>query len=123
MNQHVIPSDPHLRWEWIKWQLRSRGSSFSRLAASLDVDRHAMTNVKRTPYPRMERAIAEALGLQPIEIWPERWESESEPCRKRPNRAEACHHSTGPNRTRRNPEAHQPRNARELNNLQAGEHA
>lgn len=89
MNKTEIPHDPAQRWEWIKWQLRRRDTSLADLARDLDVSRNAMNNVKRQAYPRMERAIAKALGLQPVEIWPERWNSDNTPTRIRPGRAES----------------------------------
>ena len=88
MNIAEIPKDPALRWEWIKFQLRARGTSLAKLARSLNVSGPAVKNCKRSAYPRMERAIAAALGLKPAELWPERWDKE-QPCRLRPNRAEA----------------------------------
>ena len=74
-----IPKDPAMRWEWIKFQLRTNGISLSDLARKLEVERNAMHNVKRLPYPRMESAIARALGLKTWEIWPERWSEDGNP--------------------------------------------
>jgi len=78
-----IPKDSELRWEWIKFQLRARDTSLSKLAKALGVERNAMNNVKRGPYPRMERAIALALKLEPEDIWPERWGNDGQPSRPR----------------------------------------
>ncbi len=83
-----IPINTEQRWEWIKYQLRSRGSSLSRLASALSVSDSAVQLTKYMPYPRMERAIAKALNLAPGQIWPERWNADGTPCRQRPNRAE-----------------------------------
>ncbi|MNG38486.1 hypothetical protein D3C84_1262150 [compost metagenome] len=47
-----------------------------------------MKNAKRVAYPRMERAIAKALGLKPIDLWPERWNNNGNPQRIRTKRAE-----------------------------------
>jgi len=94
MNKPEIPSDPGLRWEWIKYQLRTRGTSLAKLARALKVSDTAVKNVKRTAYPRMERAIAAALGLKPAAIWPERWANSDSPHRSRPNRAEKNASST-----------------------------
>lgn len=84
-----IPSVPSHRWEWIKFQLRVRGTSLADIARSLKVTGPAVKNAKHAPYPRVERAIANALGLPPTLIWPERWLSKDEPRRRRPNRGEA----------------------------------
>ncbi|HHM6772707.1 TPA: helix-turn-helix domain-containing protein [Pseudomonas aeruginosa] len=88
MNKTEIPSDPNTRWEWIKYQLRVRGQSLAKLARSLDVTNQAVKNAKLTPYPRVERAIATALDLSPLALWPERWIDDENPKRQRPNRSE-----------------------------------
>lgn len=84
-----IPLSPEQRWEWIKYQLRSRGQSFTRLAEELGVSHNAVGNAKYGPYPRIERAIAKALDMAPQQIWPERWNADGTPCRRRPNRSES----------------------------------
>ncbi len=94
MNTAEIPSDPVLRWEWIKYQLRAQGTSLAKLARTLNVSGQAVKNVKRTAYPRMERAIAKALGLDVEKLWPERWDANGNPNRLRPKRSEAMPAST-----------------------------
>lgn len=88
MNTAEIPSDPDLRWEWIKFQLRARGTSLAKLAREQHVTGPALKNVKRTAYPRMERVIAKALGIAVQTLWPERWDTSGTPHRQRPNRSE-----------------------------------
>lgn len=61
------------RNEWIKFQLRIRGSSLSQLARDLGVTRQAVRNALSSRYPRMERVIAAEIGLDPETIWPERY--------------------------------------------------
>ncbi|PSQ90842.1 MAG: nucleotide excision repair protein [Proteobacteria bacterium SW_6_67_9] len=68
-----IPEDPAQRNEWIKFQLRVRGSSLSKLARRLGVTRQAVRNALAASYPRMERVIASEIGLDPEHIWPERY--------------------------------------------------
>nr|WP_241159831.1 helix-turn-helix domain-containing protein [Pseudomonas aeruginosa] len=65
MNRTEIPRDNNVRWEWIKYQLRARGSSLAEVARSLDVSSPAVKNAKLNPYPRVERAIAAVLDLSP----------------------------------------------------------
>ncbi|WP_313117115.1 helix-turn-helix domain-containing protein [Ectopseudomonas guguanensis] len=89
MNTAEIPSDPALRWEWIKFQLRAKGTSLAKLAREQHVTGPALKNVKRTPYPRMERVIAKALGIAVQTLWPERWDANGNPNRQRPKRPEA----------------------------------
>lgn len=83
-----VPSDPSHRWEWIKFQLRIKGTSLAKIARALKVSGPAVKNAKNLPYPRVERAIAAELGLKPIDIWPERWAIDGNPSRRRPNAAE-----------------------------------
>jgi Ner family transcriptional regulator len=84
-----IPTNPSARWEWIKYQIRSRGLSFAELSRRLGVELGTLTSVKRAPYPRMERALASAIGVSPAIIWPERWNADGTPHRQRPKRAES----------------------------------
>ncbi len=72
-----IPADPVQRNEWIKFQLRIRGSSLSQLARELGVTRQAVRNALSSRYPRMERVIAAEIGLSPETIWPERYRGDS----------------------------------------------
>lgn len=88
MNKTEIPLNPTQRWEWIKYQLRAKGTSLAMLARELNVSDTAVKNAKRTAYPRMERAIANALDLQPIDLWPDRWNANGTPYRIRSQRAE-----------------------------------
>jgi Ner family transcriptional regulator len=88
MNKAEIPLEATLRWEWIKYQLRANGTSLAKLARALEVSGSAVKNARRTAYPRMERAIAKALELKPIDIWPERWNANGSPQRIRTQRAE-----------------------------------
>ena len=82
------PKNPTEKWEWIKFQLRIKGSSLSALARELNVDRSAVQNTKRLPYPRMERAIAAKLDMSPWQLWPERWNKDGSPRRQRPRASE-----------------------------------
>ncbi|ACA57647.1 TPA: helix-turn-helix domain-containing protein [Pseudomonas aeruginosa] len=88
MNIATIPKDPVMRWEWIKYQLRIRGSSTAAIARQLGVSSRAVRVAKEIPYPRVERALAAALDLSPVKLWPERWIDEDNPKRQRPNRSE-----------------------------------
>ncbi len=73
MDGHDIPVHPLLRREWIKFQLRLRGTTLSAMARELGVSRQAMGQTLVSSYPKMEQAIATRLGLEPWNIWPERY--------------------------------------------------
>ena len=81
MTHLLVPLEALARREWIKFQLRVRGSSLSALARELGVSRHAPRLALVKPYPRMERAIADKLGLKPQELWPERYDENGRPNR------------------------------------------
>lgn len=70
-----IIGNPELRREWIKFQLRIHGSSLAALAGELGVKRQTVQCVFISPYPKMERAIASKIGLEPRVIWPERYQN------------------------------------------------
>jgi len=78
--KHIL-DDPQQRREWIKQNLRQRGSSLAQVARDHGVSRDAATLALKKPYPRMERAIAQALGLAPQQLWPERYDENGQPNR------------------------------------------
>ena len=81
MTHLLVPLEENARREWIKFQLRVRGSSLSAIARELEVSRHAPRLALVKPYPKMERAIAEKLQLEPQELWPERYDENGRPNR------------------------------------------
>jgi Ner family transcriptional regulator len=81
MTEILVPLDARARREWIKYQLRVRGSSLSAIARELGVSRHAPRLALDKPYPRMERAIAAKLGVEPRSLWPERYDAQGRPNR------------------------------------------
>ncbi len=81
MSDQIIPTEPHKRRAWIKYQLEISGYTLSSLARELGVSRHAPKLALDRPYPRMERAIAEKIGFPPHEIWTERYNEDGLPNR------------------------------------------
>ena len=67
-----------MRREWIKFQLRIRGTSLAGVGRDLGINRAAVGKAMNTHYKRVEQAIAERLGLRAEQIWPERYEPEPE---------------------------------------------
>jgi len=80
----AIPLDPRIRREWIKFQLRARGSSFSAVARELGIDRRNVQVALARPYLRVERAIAHKLGFEPQQLWPERFNADGSRKRAKP---------------------------------------
>ncbi len=68
-----IPTDPVVRREWIKYQLRLRGWTLSKLGRAYGASRHCAILALRKPYPKWERIIAAQLDLPPEALWPERY--------------------------------------------------
>ncbi len=91
MNDNDIPLDPPKRRAWIKYRLEIAGYTLSSLARELGVSRHAPKLALDRPYPRMERAIAEKIGIPAHEIWKERYNEEGLPNRTigRPRKVKA----------------------------------
>lgn len=63
----------------IKAALEKSGWSMRGLARHLGVVPSAVTAVLRRPYPRMERAIAAEIGVEPCRIWPSRYRPDGQP--------------------------------------------
>lgn len=76
MHEIDIPKNPAHRRGWIKYQLGLRGLNFAAVGSRLGVTRNTVYVVFRWPYPKVERAIAGALGMKPEQIWPERYDAQ-----------------------------------------------
>lgn len=70
-----IIRDPAKRRAWVKYQFHLQGRSMAQLAAEVGVERCTLYWVFKRPYPRMERIVADALGMTPQELFPERYDA------------------------------------------------
>lgn len=70
-----------LHVEDVKSLIRKKYGSLRALGRELGVEVSSISNVIRSPLcsQRLERLIAEKLGLPPQMIWPERWMANGEP--------------------------------------------
>jgi Ner family transcriptional regulator len=59
--------------------LKKRGQSLAGLSLANGYHATAAGKALKQPWPAMERLLAAALGLQPREIWPSRYDSEGRP--------------------------------------------
>ncbi|MCK7581819.1 MAG: helix-turn-helix domain-containing protein [Chromatiales bacterium] len=84
MKKLLDPKTPAARWELIKGALRARGSSLSAIALQIGLTKEAVGKVNRHPYPAVEAAIASELGVAPQDLWPERYQGDGTPRRRRP---------------------------------------
>lgn len=53
--------------------LRKKGTSLAALSRSVGLSSATLANALVRPWPKGEFLIAEALGVHPSEIWPERY--------------------------------------------------
>lgn len=53
--------------------VRAKGTSLQRLAREAGYHPNVLHVVSRTPWPKGERIVATALGLEPKDIWPSRY--------------------------------------------------
>lgn len=58
----------------VKAALEKKGWSLRRLSFAHGYSANAAVLALRRPYPKMERIIAEAIGLLPSDIWPSRYQ-------------------------------------------------
>lgn len=65
--------DPAKRRAWVIYQLSLRGQSLASLARRLGVTRTTPGYALSKPYPRMERAIAEAVEVPVHVLFPDRY--------------------------------------------------
>lgn len=67
---------------WVIYQLAVQGRSVASVGRDAGVSRQTIHQVFARPYPRMERLIADALGLRPEDIWPSRYDADGLPVRR-----------------------------------------
>jgi Ner family transcriptional regulator len=67
-------SKPDTRRAWVIYQLTLRGESLASVARRKGVSRQAMQKVLTHPYPKMEKVLADFLGIAPSSLFPERYD-------------------------------------------------
>lgn len=67
------PKKPHLLVEWVKYELRLKGSSFSEIARQNGCARETISRTFSKRMPKWEKVVAAAMGMTPEELWPERY--------------------------------------------------
>jgi Ner family transcriptional regulator len=75
----VVANDPEKRWAWIQWQLKSSGRSFAQIARAEGVNKDTLSKAKHARYPRMERALSEAVGVEVHKLFPDRYDEHGLP--------------------------------------------
>jgi Ner family transcriptional regulator len=74
-----VANDPKKRWAWIQWQLKSSGRSFALIARTEGVNKDTLSKAKNARYPRMERALSEAVGVEVHKLFPDRYDEHGLP--------------------------------------------
>lgn len=82
LTREEILRDPDTRRQWIKFQLAVHGTSLAKIAADLGVKHQTIRKALDSPYPKMERIIAARIGMEPQEVWPERYQTKASRARK-----------------------------------------
>lgn len=72
-------ADPKKRRVWIIYQVSLMGRSLAQVADEAGVSRQCLYQVFNRTYPRMEKVVADALGIAPMELWPERYDADGLP--------------------------------------------
>ena len=77
-------TNPYPDWSWpkVKYELELRGQTLAAIARRLNVTPQAARLVKDRPLPRLQEAIATAIGISPMAIWPSRYDGTGQPVRR-----------------------------------------
>ena len=87
------PKNPAQLRAWIKYQLELRGTNFQKLAEDNDLTRNAIRHALDRHYPKAERIIAKAIGVEPAALWPDRYDEHGLPKRGQLQQAAASRRS------------------------------
>jgi Ner family transcriptional regulator len=71
--------DPAKRRAWVKYQVHLQGKSLAQVATDAGVKRSTLYTVFVKTYPRMEKVVADAVGLPPAVLFPERYDDDGLP--------------------------------------------
>jgi len=82
--------DPEKRWAWIRYQLNLQGITIRHIALCNGVKPQTVARARHQPYPKMEKALADALDLTPQELFPDRYGEDGLPARLFPGRSVYC---------------------------------
>lgn len=78
-----IPRSQEQKRDWIKYQLKIRGLSLAALGRKHgNACRQSLSMALYRPNPRWEFVIAQAIGLAPNQIWPERYDENNLPIKE-----------------------------------------
>ena len=76
LTHYDIPTEARQRAKWVQYQLKLRGKSFASIARSHGWSRYAVRACLHVPSYPQEVAVAEALGITPLQLFPERYDQD-----------------------------------------------
>ncbi|MBA2410295.1 MAG: helix-turn-helix domain-containing protein [Gammaproteobacteria bacterium] len=86
-NNSIRPKKP-VREDWhpadVVAAVRKAGFSLRALSREHGFAGGGLSNALRTQWPRAERIIADAIGVEPWDIWPSRYDDANQPLRAYP---------------------------------------
>ena len=68
-------------WKWLKHRLALYDLNFNKLASIHHVDRTCFTGLKNKPCPKFERILSNRIGLEPWDLWRDRYNADNQPNR------------------------------------------
>jgi len=74
-------NNPHKRREWIRFQLAIAGDTYASLGRRTGISAGAIYLALRKPYPKVEVMLAREMGLEPKDLFPERYTADGLPNR------------------------------------------
>ncbi|MFA5496267.1 MAG: helix-turn-helix domain-containing protein [Porticoccaceae bacterium] len=86
----LLLQDRDKRWAWITYQLHLDNSSIAQVARDAGIRSQTLASVKRNPYPKMEKILADRLGVGVTELFPDRYTEDGLPRRMFPSRSVYC---------------------------------
>ena len=88
----AILENPKTRRGWVIYKLQLQNQTLAGLAQAHGVSRQCLYHVFSAPYPRMEKVLADAVGLTPQALFVERYDANGKPARRmgRPKKV-SCH--------------------------------
>ncbi|MBP6734200.1 MAG: helix-turn-helix domain-containing protein [Chromatiaceae bacterium] len=99
MKQHATPKKAS-RQDWhpadVVAALRKAGWSLRRLSLANGYAAPVLCRALSGPYLNAERIVAAALGLEPWDIWPSRYDENHQHCRRRAQYPVVLPHRRGP---------------------------
>jgi len=84
MNEYATQKKQLEAWIWLKHLLELRGLTFGKIGRKHGIHKSCFTKVKTVPMPKNERILADYVGVDPWDIWPDRYDAAHNPNRISP---------------------------------------